>query len=1052
MSIKKLLFILLLSLLVLPGYAQTQYTKMPYECGFETDADTAGWVFAKRPRTTPFAIGYAARRNGKRSLYLSPDSGKTIGYTSTATGYISVAYKEFSFKQGNYDFMYDLRAASGAFDDSLMVAFIPVSSKRKPSTSSTGRDWTSEGKQYAFVDEDGISVYGTTSWKTVRGTMTIPADGNYYIAFYFREFGGLNTDKQVGVIIDNIQINHKKAPLDCAAMPTDIRAVKTSSSIDLTWKGNASSYDIRYFSTHSKHVTQVYDVKDIKGKSYSLPTKNLPEGNYTFQIRANCPGDTSLWNSVNNIFIYDPSLHCVDYISLDSPYVTCTTGNFNNPYAKVEKVDYGPSDKWSLHTIHFDGDEYDPLTGGLLKTVPEGSVASVRLCGWREEIVPSGSITYKYKVSDEAKVLLVKYAAVLQYESGHPNESQTRIVVDILDSRGRPLGTCQRSEYTAKDVDKDGNERWHRYNPRAGQTILKNPIMWSDWLTLGLNLSDYVGQELQIRLTMYACGYNYHFAYCYFAFDCTNGEIEGNSCSEVPTKFVVSEGFKYLWYKMSDPNKTPVGHDNVFIPQPGDTCSYYVDMMHPEDSSCYFTLKAYTMPIVPRSYARYRHAPVGCKNIVELIDSSGVYQLASGKPEQLTDNKITSHHWDLGDYGKFDEPSPRITVPNEGDTILAKYRTEFNGCEDVREYEIIVPPIGTVYDTVSAFFCKGESIEINGHKYDKPGSFTDTLVSRFSGCDSIVTINVDVLVADTIKQDTVICSDYFVVFFGDTLRQTGLYSHHVQSSMGCDTLVYLLNLEVNESLHLTIDRNPDICADDSTYSVPFTVTSGYVTAVSVTFDDYAQSVGFENVDSIPCANDHFTLPMPPGVKPGTYNATVLFYYQDCGNLELPFVFDVKYPSSIIAQRWNDVLAVKNADYNGGYNFVSFQWFLDDRPISGAIGSNYYEHDKLQFGKEYYVLLTREDGVAIQSCPYTPVQMPEGSYTEVTTVTFAGGSVLAKVPQNAVAEVYSMAGIKVSAQTLVGGDNQVIMPHTPGIYLLVLTYPDGRREINKVVVR
>lgn len=1028
------------------GYARAQAVTLPYMCDFESDTENAEWQFLTRPRATPFTIGYAARRNGQRALYLSNDEGRNIGYTSTPTGYVSVAYRKFTFTKGDYDLVYDLRAAAGLQKDSIMVAYFPTATK--PSSTATGREWPKEAKANAFVDDDRISVYGTTTWKSVSGTMSIPSDGDYYLAFYFKESGGTGSELQPGVIVDNIQINIKKDPLDCAAMPRDLKAVKTSNTVDLSWKGNATSYDIRYFSSHSKYVNNIYDVKGVTATSYSFQISSLPEGNYTFQVRSNCPGDTSLWVGIDNMFVYDPSLHCVDYLNLDDPSVVCTSGTFADPYQTTGKVDYGPTSKFSLHTIHSNGDEYDPLTGFGLKTVPEGSVASVRLCGWQETIVPAGSITYDYNVTDEAKVLLVKYAAVLQYEQGHSETHQTRIKVEILDQKGRLLGDCMKSDYNAKQVSNDQTRGWHKYLPIEGQCQLANPIMWSDWFTLGLNLSSYVGQKLKIRLTMLPCFFDYHFAYCYFAFDCTNGDIEGMSCGEVPTQFVVSEGFDYRWYKMSDPTKESVCDKNIFVPEPGDTCSYYVDLIHPENENCYFTLNAYTLPIMPRAKPDYRLVPKGCVNIVELVDTGGVYKLPSGKPEELTPDTITARHWDLGEYGESTDKTVRIVVPNEGDTFNIKLRSEFNGCEDIRELTVYAPAIGTVYDTVSAYFCAGKYIDVNGKRYDKPGTYQDVLSSKYSGCDSVLTINVDVLVADTIRQDTTICSDYPLDFFGQTLSESGRYTHSVPSSMGCDTLFYIMDLTVSSSLHLTFDENPDICADDTAFTVPFTVTEGIPTAVSVSFDDASHAAGFEDVDSIACERDHFKLKMPSDVKPGVYKANVLFYNANCDNLETEWAFTVKYPSSIIAQRWNDVLGVTKGDYE----FVSFQWFLDGAPIEGAIGANYYTPDKLKFDGNYSVLLTRNDGVTIYTCSYRPQEFASSECVDVINVTIAGTPIEAKMPRQAVAEIYSVSGVKLATQHLEEGYNSIAMPAQSGVYLLLITYPDGRRDYEKVVVK
>ena len=77
---------------------------------------------------------------------------------------------------------------------------------------------------------------------------------------------------------------------------------------------------------------------------------------------------------------------------------------------------------------------------------------------------------------------------------------------------------------------------------------------------------------------------------------------------------------------------------------------------------------------------------------------------------------------------------------------------------------------------------------------------------------------------------------------------------------------------------------------------------------------------------------------------------------------------------IITQRWNDVLAVKNADYNGGYTFVSYQWFRNNELLPGETKSYLYVPEQLKTEDTYYVNMVGEDGLQYQTCLYTPVHI------------------------------------------------------------------------------
>jgi len=67
-----------------------------------------------------------------------------------------------------------------------------------------------------------------------------------------------------------------------------------------------------------------------------------------------------------------------------------------------------------------------------------------------------------------------------------------------------------------------------------------------------------------------------------------------------------------------------------------------------------------------------------------------------------------------------------------------------------------------------------------------------------------------------------------------------------------------------------------------------------------------------------------------------------------------------------------VLAVKNATHNGGYVFVSYQWYCNDTAMPGETQSYIYVPDQLKTSDTYYAEMTRDDGSKWQTCPYTPV--------------------------------------------------------------------------------
>lgn len=110
------------------------------------------------------------------------------------------------------------------------------------------------------------------------------------------------------------------------------------------------------------------------------------------------------------------------------------------------------------------------------------------------------------------------------------------------------------------------------------------------------------------------------------------------------------------------------------------------------------------------------------------------------------------------------------------------------GCDSTVNVIISYIPIERIQ--LDTAVCAGESVQIGTSSYNATGVFQDTLSSSL-GCDSIVTLNLEVLAAITTDLDTVICR-------GDTLRMgTQAFFNSIStqvvltSALGCDSTVNL---------------------------------------------------------------------------------------------------------------------------------------------------------------------------------------------------------------------------------------------------------------------
>ncbi len=116
-------------------------------------------------------------------------------------------------------------------------------------------------------------------------------------------------------------------------------------------------------------------------------------------------------------------------------------------------------------------------------------------------------------------------------------------------------------------------------------------------------------------------------------------------------------------------------------------------------------------------------------------------------------------------------------------------------------------------------------------------------------------------------------------------------------------------------------------------------------------------------DSLPITGNFVTIDMT-GYAAGTYDFIV-----EIDECTYPVTVRVNMPYTIFEQRWDDVLVCNNNPANnGGYNFVSYQWYKNGAPINGATGQYYNEIGGLN--GEYYLWLKDDQGNEYFTCPRT----------------------------------------------------------------------------------
>ena len=469
-----LVSVFLLNLAPANVFAQTY----PYFCGFETEDDMVGWKFASLNKGNKWVRGEATASKGTYSLYVSSDNGAKASYSNSSCA-IAV-YKEFDLPDdNNYEISFDWKAVGESNSDAIYVGWITSSTTITANT--TGID-----PLIGYYIKDTLN--SSSSWQ--NHVMKVKGGKKGRLFFYWVNNGSISNPP--GGCIDNLQIGSVAA---CDS-PKDLSFSNIlGTGITLSWEGNAAEYEIMYKNINTddwKSITQIH--------TNSVLLSDISEGVYNFWVRSICGNDTSIWSAEQNYIITEGFVNCLNFTDLKNKNtVVARYGTYDNPDANVGLKDFGEESIFSRHTINMIPNRYDKNTGKTdpnvrLKTIPDGSFVSIRL-GNEIKNSEAESLTYDYYVDPKSSIVLMKYAVVFQ-DPKHNRDHQPKFTIEILNDKGKPIDpTCGSVNFVA-DRNAPG---WHTEGSE------NDVIIWKDWTTIGLNVMDYRGKNIKIKLTTYDC-------------------------------------------------------------------------------------------------------------------------------------------------------------------------------------------------------------------------------------------------------------------------------------------------------------------------------------------------------------------------------------------------------------------------------------------------------------------------------------------------------------------------------------------------------------------
>lgn len=1050
-----------------------------YFTGFDDNEETAGWtLYSDYSNTNKWIYGNAINLTNSRSLYVS-HNGKDYTYDGTKPGIVS-AVKEFTLPAGEYyniEFDY---LVGGDNQDYMYVVWVDNV------LDTTFDGWNTNAS--SFIDPiiqnsakptPNFKYKSTPTW--THAAFQVEGKG-YPVKLAFVWINNNQKATTPSAVVDNLSI--KKGiknvggavilPAECAT-PNITEVLSTGGGLKITWDDDhTSTYELAYRNTYDTIGGLFQTVMGVRSP-YSL--EGLQKGAYTVFLRKFCPNsrqlcgvtlnDTSAWavNTQNVVLTGDG---CINYGDLkNTQTVTCTYGTWDGTATNQAFQNIGI--QTGRHTL-VTKPTYDPRTidpandnPGLF-TIPYGELASVKL-GNEDTGSQCEGLIYNLHVDPSYVLLVMRYAVVLE-DPDHPQAQQPRFKLELLNSAGTVINPDCGSLNFISGYSTTG---WHKVGS----------VWWKEWSTIGLNLEDYANQDIKIRVSTWDCSQGAHFGYAYFMLDCASKQFEGFSCSsETIDTIYAPEGFAYCWYKKYKPDGTLayredaslseincISNERGFAPTSiADTATYVCKVMLKTEQGiqdqCYFNISAQLAPRLPEAKNAYKSVPKNCINYVQLSDSSVVHvgTATSGVVEQPTGRKwIIRENNERGRvFAVKYEKDPLIEFPSEGGTYHVTLISILDGtglCNDTIKFSMNVPRIGTVTKNQKVTTCR-ENVPYTwrGKRLSTDGVYRDTVLIQATGCDSIFVLDFKVADKIEIEERDTICDGDVKNWEGEALSTTGTYTKTYPSQVGCDSTM-IMHLQVNPVMRMSVKPfgNP-ICADDPNFTMHYANAGGSEpTKYTLTFKSgsaFAQSDG----EYTPDAANQIVVPIPVDIRPDKYTVNIKFEDNKYGcpgtTLDIPFVVD--YKSATIEQNWNDVIAVLNNKYNGGYSLNKYQWYKNGEPIAGETKSYLYVSSGLEVGAKYNVELTRVgEDYAIFTCP-----IEAKPYTANATPSIVGGASPVRVydiSEGANVYIYSVTGMLVSQQRITPDSPEYIAPQASGIYIVKFVMDSGITRNMKIVV-
>ena len=452
-----------------------------------------------------------------------------------------------------------------------------------------------------------------------------------------------------------------------------------------------------------------------------------------------------------------------DTFAARTELLTATIPTLN--FIPATSLQYNPVFQQGSHCI-FTTPAQDRAVPRLSVLPPDGS-PSMKLNDSNVGDLSVSAARYRLDVDTAVfRTLILRYAAVMQ-NPDHAWNEQPRFTFDILDSTLTPVDTdCYSADFIS-----DTALGW--------DTVIRTwppaVILWKDWTSICIDLSNLHGQTIYIFLAAYDCARGAHFGYAYYSFACADLTIERGGCGRY-RHYTAPEGFTYHWYPEGRPWDTLDNGRTCITSWTGNVCCELGYEGAQSGRYCYSTLTASPVP-VPTPVAACSVDTIdtiGCSVRIVVHDSSSIF-FPPGY--DTTDTSYRTLSTSLLVDSIIHAPGDTITLTQGSHTITLIAALDTLLCNDDTAFHITVTDFCHCYDTLSdtigtpllPYFWHGAT-------FTGGGDTTITLPGAPNTCDTIRTLHLHIYPNSTDTAYLFLClamvpyaPDTGVLLSGDTI-------------------------------------------------------------------------------------------------------------------------------------------------------------------------------------------------------------------------------------------------------------------------------------------